>query len=46
MYSGLSVKQILVIEYSRDHRTKPAYETAYAVGKEIALHWAVLIPEV
>lgn len=39
----MSVKQILVIGYSRDHCTKQAYETAYAVGKEIALRGAVLI---
>jgi predicted Rossmann-fold nucleotide-binding protein len=46
MYSELSVKQILVIGYSRNHCTKQTYETAYAVGKEIALQGAVLITEV
>jgi uncharacterized protein (TIGR00725 family) len=39
----LGIKQISVIGYSREHCTKQASEIAYVVGKEIALHGAVLI---
>lgn len=39
----MGAKQILVIGYSRDHCTKQAYKIAYTIGKEIALHGAVLI---
>lgn len=35
--------QILVIGFDSDHCTEKAYEIAYEVGKEVALHGAILI---
>jgi uncharacterized protein (TIGR00725 family) len=39
----LETKQVLVIGYGSDHCTNQAYKNAYEVGKETAIHGAILI---
>lgn len=44
IFKGCFVKnQFLVIGYNSDHCTEHAYNLAYEVGKEVALHDAILV---